>query len=240
MHIKAKKKKKNLQQNKNVFKFWIRFTYRSLVGTDLRGYLGFRGKDNVFGRRNVTLVRILRVRVPNGPLTTFFCTFLARTTAAATFLFLADVAALADGFFNVFTLAANFVPALVVAFLAIGFLTETLAFGLAAAAAGFLVAGFLAATFLAVGLAVAGFFDAGALASPAGRLVAGFLSAALAGTFVGAGLAAAGLAAAGLAAAGLAAAGFFSVAGFLAAGAAFLVSFEVEAAGAAFFSPIQI
>lgn len=53
-----------------------------------------------------------------------------------------------------------------------------------------------------------------------------------------AGLAAAGLAAAGFFSAGLAAAGFFS-AGFL-AGAAFLVSFfsdEVEAAGAAFFSP---
>lgn len=209
----------------------IRFTYRSLVGTDLRGYFGFRGNANVFGRRNVTLVRILRVRVPNGPLTTFFCTFLARTTAAATFLFLAKVAVLLDGFFNAFTLAANLAPALVAIFLATGFLTATLAFGLAAA--GFVVAGFLVAAFLAAGLAAVGFFAAGALASPAGRLVAGFLSAALAGAFDAAGLAA------GLAAAGLAAAGFFSAAGFLAAGAAFLVSFEVEAAGAAFFSPIS-
>lgn len=46
------------------------FTHRSLVGTDFRGYFGFRGNANVFGRRNVTLVRTLRVRVPNGPLIT--------------------------------------------------------------------------------------------------------------------------------------------------------------------------
>lgn len=56
--------------------------------------------------------------------------------------------------------------------------------------------------------------------------------------FDAAGFLSAGLAAAGFFSAGLAAAGFFS-AGFL-AGAAFLVSFfsdDVEAAGAAFFSP---
>lgn len=92
-------------------------TYRSLVGTDLRGYFGFRGKAKVFGRRNVTLVRTLRVRVPNGPLITFFCTLRARTTAAVAFLFLAETAAF-DGFFNDFTLAANLAPALVGCFLA--------------------------------------------------------------------------------------------------------------------------
>lgn len=92
-------------------------TYRSLVGTDLRGYFGFRGKAKVFGRRNVTLVRTLRVRVPNGPLITFFCTLRARTTAAAAFLFLSETAAF-DGFFNAFTLAANLAPALVGCFLA--------------------------------------------------------------------------------------------------------------------------
>lgn len=70
--------------------------------------------------------------------------------------------------------------------------------------------------------AVAGFLAAAALASPAGRL------------------AAAGLAAAGLAAAGFFSAGFFSGAAAFFAGAAFLVlSAEVEAAGAAFFSPTK-
>lgn len=96
----------------------IELTYRSLVGTDLRGYFGFRGKANVFGRRNVTLVRTLRVRVPNGPLITFFWTLRARTTAAAAFLVLAATAVF-DGFFNAFTLAANFAPALVGCFLAV-------------------------------------------------------------------------------------------------------------------------
>lgn len=47
------------------------YTYRSRVGTDFRGYFGLRGRANVFGRRNVTLVRTLRVRVPNGPFTTY-------------------------------------------------------------------------------------------------------------------------------------------------------------------------
>lgn len=93
--------------------------YRSLVGTDLRGYFGFRGNANVFGRRNVTLVRTLRVRVPNGPLITFFWTFFARTTAAAAFLFFAETAAVFDGFFNALTLAANLAPALVGGFLAV-------------------------------------------------------------------------------------------------------------------------
>lgn len=51
--------------------FVFETTYRSRVGTDFRGYFGLRGKAKVFGRRNVTLVRTLRVRVPNGPLTTF-------------------------------------------------------------------------------------------------------------------------------------------------------------------------
>lgn len=97
---------------------WCSNTYRSLVGTDLRGNLGFRGKANVFGRRNVTLVRTLRVRVPNGPLITFFCTLRACTTAAAAFLFLADTAVF-DGFFNALTLAANLAPALVGCFLAV-------------------------------------------------------------------------------------------------------------------------
>lgn len=83
----------------------------------MRGYFGFRGNANVFGRRNVTLVRTLRVRVPNGPLITFFCTLRARTTAAAAFLFFAATVAF-DGFFNAFTLAANFAPALVGCFLA--------------------------------------------------------------------------------------------------------------------------
>lgn len=41
------------------------------VGTALRGYLGLRGKRKVRGRRNRTVVRILRIRVPNGPLTTY-------------------------------------------------------------------------------------------------------------------------------------------------------------------------
>lgn len=94
------------------------FTYRSLVGTDLRGYFGFRGKANVFGRRNVTLVRTLRVRVPNGPLITFFCTLRARTTAAAAFLFLAATVAF-DGFFKDFTLATNLAADFVSGFFAV-------------------------------------------------------------------------------------------------------------------------
>lgn len=106
------------------------YTYRSLVGTDLRGYFGFRGNAKVFGRRNVTLVRTLRVRVPNGPLITFFCTLRARTTAAAAFLFLAATVAF-DGFFNAFTLAANFAPALVGCFLAVAPVVFFLAAGLA-------------------------------------------------------------------------------------------------------------
>lgn len=106
------------------------FTHRSLVGTDLRGYFGLRGNANVFGRRNVTLVRTLRVRVPNGPLITFFCTLRARTTAAAAFLFLAEAVAF-DGFFNAFTLAANLAPALVGCFLAAAPVAFFLAAGLA-------------------------------------------------------------------------------------------------------------
>lgn len=43
------------------------------VGTALRGYLGLRGRRKVRGRRKRTVVRILRMRVPYGPLTTWKC-----------------------------------------------------------------------------------------------------------------------------------------------------------------------
>lgn len=42
---------------------------RLRVGTALRGYLGLRGNLSVLGRRNRTVVRTLRSRVPKGPLT---------------------------------------------------------------------------------------------------------------------------------------------------------------------------
>lgn len=45
-----------------------RVTHRFLAGTALRGYLGLRGNLKVRGRRKVTDVRILRRRVPKGPL----------------------------------------------------------------------------------------------------------------------------------------------------------------------------
>lgn len=46
-------------------------TYRLRVGTDFLGNLGLRGRRRVRGRRNFTVVRILRRAVPNGPLTTY-------------------------------------------------------------------------------------------------------------------------------------------------------------------------
>lgn len=44
-------------------------TNRFRDGTALRGYFGLRGNLNVRGRRKRTVVRTLRRRVPNGPLT---------------------------------------------------------------------------------------------------------------------------------------------------------------------------
>jgi len=184
---------------------------RFLVGTDLRGYFGLRGSDSVFGRRNVTEVRTLRVRSPNGPLITFVCTFLALITAIA--LAFADPfcnlpAPGLEPFFpaNAFTfgatLALGFLPAGVLDVFALA----SFALGLAAVPATFLVTAFFSPTFLAsVGFlvaaaflsvagffapAVAGFFAAGFLSSVAGRFAAGF--AADAGFLSVAGLAAAG------------------------------------------------
>lgn len=146
--------------------------YRSLVGTDFLGYFGLRGNAKVFGRRNVTLLRILRVRVPNGPLMTFVWTLRALRTAAVAFFCFKARAALV-GFLAAFDLAANLAPAFVVpAFFGTGFFTASLApvvlafgFGLApaaaltvflAASAFFLSAGFLAAAgaFFSAGFAV--------------------------------------------------------------------------------------
>lgn len=182
----------------------------------------------------MTDVRILRVRVPCGPLINLVCTFLALTMATAfalevPFWILPALRRASDfDFADVFTPGLALVPTvfLVTVFLATVFLTAGFlaAPGLVAVVvfftAGFLAAaavGFLAAGFLAPAAAAAGFLAAPFWASPpAGRLVAAFFSA-----------------------------GFFS-AGFFSAGAAFFcgagffsfLSEDVEAAAAAagFFS----
>lgn len=47
----------------------LKASMRLRLGTALRGYFGLRGNLKVLGRRKRTVVRTLRRRVPNGPLT---------------------------------------------------------------------------------------------------------------------------------------------------------------------------